>query len=139
MKNGINFANPNHKMKKSIVIIIIAMLMGCFKPLSAQIIYTEEDAGLNPRAQAQGDFNVMVPMQGVSVDQWKSLLSATDFCCSPAWAAPTCSVNAKSRKKLISEKRLYRYRPCGVTGSLLLWIRASNADLRRSTARRRMD
>ena len=58
-------------MKKSIVIIIIAMLMGCFKPLSAQIIYTEEDAGLNPRAQAQGDFNVMVPMQGVSLDQWK--------------------------------------------------------------------
>lgn len=71
MKNGINFANPNHKMKKSIVIIITALLIGCFKPLSAQIIYTEEDAGLNPRAQAQGDFNVMVPMQGVSVDQWK--------------------------------------------------------------------
>lgn len=71
MKNGINFANPNHKMKKSIVIIIIAMLIGCFKPLSAQIIYTEEDAGLNPRAQGQGNFNVMVPMQGVSVDQWK--------------------------------------------------------------------
>ena len=71
MKNDINFATPNHKMKKSIVIIIIAMLMGCFKPLSAQIIYTEEDAGLNPRAQAQGDFNVMVPMQGVSLDQWK--------------------------------------------------------------------
>lgn len=71
MKNGINFATSNHKMKKSIVIIIIAMLMGCFKPLSAQIIYTEEDAGLNPRAQAQGDFNVMVPMQGVSLDQWK--------------------------------------------------------------------
>jgi hypothetical protein len=71
MKNGINFATSNHKMKKSFVIIIIAMLMGCFKPLSAQIIYTEEDAGLNPRAQAQGDFNVMVPMQGVSLDQWK--------------------------------------------------------------------
>ena len=71
MKNGINFATPNHKMKKSIVIIITALLIGCFKPLSAQIIYTEEDAGLNPRAQAQGDFNVMVPMQGVSVDQWK--------------------------------------------------------------------
>ena len=71
MKNGINFANPNHKMKKSIVIIITALLIGCFKPLSAQIIYTEEDAGLNPRAQAQGDFNVMVPMQGVSLDQWK--------------------------------------------------------------------
>ena len=71
MKNDINFATSNHKMKKSIVIIIIAMLMGCFKPLSAQIIYTEEDAGLNPRAQAQGDFNVMVPMQGVSLDQWK--------------------------------------------------------------------
>ena len=71
MKNGINFANPNHKMKKSIVIIIIALLIGCFKPLSAQIIYTEEDAGLNPRAQANGNFGVMVPMQGVSVDQWK--------------------------------------------------------------------
>ena len=71
MKNGINFATPNHKMKKSIVIIITALLIGCFKPLSAQIIYTEEDAGLNPRAQAQGDFNVMVPMQGVSLDQWK--------------------------------------------------------------------
>ena len=71
MKNGINFANPNHKMKKSIVIIIIALLIGCFKPLSAQIIYTEEDAGLNPRAQGQGNFNVMVPMQGVTLDQWK--------------------------------------------------------------------
>lgn len=71
MKNGINFANPNHKMKKSIVIIITALLIGCFKPLSAQIIYTEEDAGLNPRAQANGNFGVMVPMQGVSVDQWK--------------------------------------------------------------------
>ena len=71
MKNGINFATPNHKMKKSIVIIITALLIGCFKPLSAQIIYTEEDAGLSPRAQAQGDFNVMVPMQGVSLDQWK--------------------------------------------------------------------
>lgn len=71
MKNGINFANPNHKMKKSIVIIITAMLIGCFKPLSAQIIYTQEDAGLNPRAQANGNFGVMVPMQGVSVDQWK--------------------------------------------------------------------
>lgn len=71
MKNDINFATPNHKMKKSIVIIITALLIGCFKPLSAQIIYTEEDAGLNPRAQAQGDFNVMVPMQGVSLDQWK--------------------------------------------------------------------
>lgn len=58
-------------MKKSIVIIIIAMLIGCFKPVSGQIIYTEEDAGLNPRAQADGDMNVMVPMQGVSVDQWK--------------------------------------------------------------------
>ena len=71
MKNGINFANPNHKMKKSIVIVIIAMLIGCTKPLSAQIIYTQEDAGINLRAQADGDMNVMVPMQGVSVDQWK--------------------------------------------------------------------
>lgn len=58
-------------MKKSIVIIIIAMLIGCFKPLSAQIIYTEEDAGLNPRAQSEAPMGVMVPMQGVSVDQWK--------------------------------------------------------------------
>lgn len=71
MKNGINFANPIHKMKKSIVIIIIALLVGCFKPLSAQIIYTQEDAGINPRAQMEGDLGVMVPMQGVSVDQWK--------------------------------------------------------------------
>lgn len=73
MKNGINFANSNIKMKKSIVIIIIAMLMGCFKPLSAQIIYTQEDAGLNPRAQAQGDIGVMVPMQDVYMDQWKTV------------------------------------------------------------------
>ena len=71
MKNGINFANPNIEMKKSIVIIIIAMLLGCFKPLSAQIIYTQEDAGLNPRAQASGDIGVMVPMQNVYMDQWK--------------------------------------------------------------------
>ena len=71
MKNGINFANSNIKMKKSIVIIIIAMLIGCFKPLSAQIIYTEEDAGINPRAQADGNMGVMVPMQDVYMDQWK--------------------------------------------------------------------
>lgn len=72
MKNGINFANSNHKMKKSIVIIIIAMLLGCFKPLSAQIIYTQEDAGLNPRAQVEnGELGVMVPMQNVYMDQWK--------------------------------------------------------------------
>jgi hypothetical protein len=58
-------------MKKSIVIIIIAMLIGCFKPLSAQIIYTEEDAGINPRAQAEGNIGVMVPMQDVYMDQWK--------------------------------------------------------------------
>ena len=71
MKNGINFANPNIEMKKSIVIIIIALLMGCFKPLSAQIIYTEEDAGLNPRAQSSENIGVMVPMQDVNLDQWK--------------------------------------------------------------------
>ena len=71
IKNGINFANPKHKMKKSIVIIIIALLIGCFKPLSAQIIYTQEDAGINPRAQGSGDLNVMVPMQNVNIDQWK--------------------------------------------------------------------
>ena len=71
MKNGINFANSNHKMKKSIVIIIIAMLIGCFQPVSGQIIYTTEDAGINPRAQGEGDLNVMVPMQNVTLDQWK--------------------------------------------------------------------
>lgn len=59
-------------MKKSIVIIIIALLIGCFKPLSAQIIYTQEDAGINPRAQVNSDaIGVMVPMQNSNMDQWK--------------------------------------------------------------------
>ena len=79
MKNGINFANPNIEMKKSIVIIIIALLMGCFKPLSAQIIYTEEDAGLNPRAQSTAPMGVMVPMQDVDLDQWKTVPLGNGF------------------------------------------------------------
>lgn len=79
MKNGINFANPNIEMKKSIVIIIIALLMGCFKPLSAQIIYTEEDAGINPRAQSSAPMGVMVPMQDVDLDQWKTVPLGNGF------------------------------------------------------------
>ena len=70
-KNGINFANPKYKMKKSIIIIIVAMLFGCFKPVSGQIIYTQEDAGINPRAQMEGNMGVMVPMQDAYMDQWK--------------------------------------------------------------------
>ena len=37
-----------------------------------QIIYTDEDAGLNPRQTTQtNELGVMVPMQNVDMDQWK--------------------------------------------------------------------
>ena len=58
-------------MKKSIIIIIVAMLIGAFAPVKGQIIYTEEDAGINLRTQSNAPMGVMVPLQDVNYDQWK--------------------------------------------------------------------
>lgn len=58
-------------MKKSLVIIILAMLIGSTAPVKGQIIYTEEDHGTNLRQTTDGTFGVMVPMQGADMDQWK--------------------------------------------------------------------
>ena len=58
-------------MKKSLVIIILAMLIGSFAPVKGQIIYTEEDAGISLRTQSEAPMGVMVPMQGADMDQWK--------------------------------------------------------------------
>lgn len=56
-------------MKKRLIILMLALFtaVGCS---FAQIIYTDEDPS-HIRAESSGNFGVMVPMQGVSMDQWK--------------------------------------------------------------------
>lgn len=60
-------------MKKLRFIILITFCLG-FAPLFGQMIFTDEDAGVNPRAgKANPGFGVMVPLQDVTFDQWEYL------------------------------------------------------------------
>lgn len=56
-------------MKKLCCFILIALSMS-LTPLFGQMILTEEDHGLNPRATATPTLDVMVPLQDVDYDQW---------------------------------------------------------------------
>lgn len=59
-------------MKKLCSILVIIILSLNITPLFGQMILTEEDAGLNPRAgSATPGFGVMVPLQNVDYDQWE--------------------------------------------------------------------
>ncbi|MBR6847884.1 MAG: hypothetical protein IKM74_07130 [Bacteroidales bacterium] len=58
-------------MKKlcSILVIILSLII---TPAFGQMILTEEDVGINPRAgSATPGFGVMVPVQNVTYDQWE--------------------------------------------------------------------
>lgn len=58
-------------MKKRLF-VILTIVFWSLQSAFGQIIYTEEDAGLNPRSGIKSDqLGVMVPMQGVDADQWK--------------------------------------------------------------------
>ena len=58
-------------MKKFCCAILVTLGLS-FTPLFGQMILTEEDAGLNPRATAPtSTSHVMVPLQGVDFDQWE--------------------------------------------------------------------
>ena len=72
MKKGIIFANDYRDMKKLCCVILITLSLS-FTPLFGQMILTEEDAGLNPRAGSSTSFGVMVPIQNVNYDQWEYL------------------------------------------------------------------
>lgn len=61
-------------MKKRIIAIITLMFLA-IPPLIGQIIYTDEDVGNHPRATGTAsDFNIVVPMQNLSLDQWEQEL-----------------------------------------------------------------
>ncbi len=58
-------------MKKLCSILVIILSLN-ITPLFGQMILTEEDAGINPRAgSATPGFGVMVPLQNVDYDQWE--------------------------------------------------------------------
>lgn len=58
-------------MKKLCYILLITLNLS-ITPLFGQMILTEEDAGLNPRAgKDKPGFGVMVPVQNVNYDQWE--------------------------------------------------------------------
>ena len=58
-------------MKKRYVILLTTLFLS-LSSVFGQIIYTDEDAGLNPRQTTQtNELGVMVPMQNVDMDQWK--------------------------------------------------------------------
>jgi len=59
-------------MKKFCCAILVTLGLS-FTPLFGQMILTEEDAGLNPRATAPSTSHVMVPLQDVDFDQWEYL------------------------------------------------------------------
>lgn len=61
-------------MKKLCSILVIILSLN-ITPLFGQMILTEEDAGLNPRAGSSdpSSFGVMVPIQNVNYDQWEYL------------------------------------------------------------------
>ena len=57
-------------MKKLCSILVIILSLN-ITPLFGQMILTEEDAGINPRAGSSNPgFDVMVPVQNVTYDQW---------------------------------------------------------------------
>ena len=57
-------------MKKLCFILVIILSLN-ITPLFGQMILTEEDAGLNPRAEAAMPTpDIMVPLQNVDYDQW---------------------------------------------------------------------
>lgn len=57
-------------MKKLCFILVIILSLN-ITPLLGQMILTEEDAGLNPRAEAAMPTpDIMVPLQNVDYDQW---------------------------------------------------------------------
>ena len=58
-------------MKKLCSILVIILSLN-ITPLFGQMILTEEDVGINPRAgSATPGFGVMVPVQNVTYDQWE--------------------------------------------------------------------
>lgn len=58
-------------MKKLCYLLLIALNLS-ITPLFGQMILTEEDAGINPRAGKETPgFGVMVPVQNVDYDQWE--------------------------------------------------------------------
>lgn len=60
-------------MKKIRFIILITVCLS-FTPMFGQMILTDEDVGLNPRAASSTPNNgVMVPLQNVNYDQWEYL------------------------------------------------------------------
>lgn len=60
-------------MKKLCSILVIILSLN-ITPSFGQMILTEEDAGLNPRAgKSDPGFGVMVPVQNVYYDQWEYL------------------------------------------------------------------
>lgn len=60
-------------MKKIFYILLIILNLS-ITPLFGQMILTEEDAGINPRAGSpEPGFGVMVPVQNVTYDQWEYL------------------------------------------------------------------
>lgn len=59
-------------MKKRTILFFILLVLAV-RSSFGQIIFTEEDAGLNPRAGGKPDeFGVMVPLQNVNYDQFKT-------------------------------------------------------------------
>jgi hypothetical protein len=56
---------------KKICYILLVILNLSVTPLLGQMILTEEDVGINPRAaKSYPDNWVMVPVQNVTYDQW---------------------------------------------------------------------
>lgn len=58
-------------MNKKLLIILFAIVLSIGSAFG-QIIYTDEDQGLHPRAGSSNpDLGVMVPLQNSNLDQWK--------------------------------------------------------------------
>lgn len=57
---------------KKICFVLAIILSLIITPAFGQMILTEEDVGINPRAgSATPGFGVMVPVQNVTYDQWE--------------------------------------------------------------------
>ena len=63
-------------MKKRIIIIISIILLA-IRPVVGQIIYTDEYAGIHPRAEKDAPSGLEVPIQNISADQWMFQLTPT--------------------------------------------------------------
>lgn len=58
-------------MKKICYLVLITLSLS-ITPLFGQMILTEEDVNINPRAgKSKPGFGVMVPVQNVDYDQWE--------------------------------------------------------------------